>query len=280
MREKCLLGVYEKAFPEDISIKEMLCEAKRAGFDFFEMSIDRTEKRIGRLYDTSVIEMLSKDMETANIRIGSLALSAIGTYTLGNSEQKIADKAIDIAKQAVVFAEKLGIRIVQIPACDMPKYDERSYVTHTNYVRRLREIVAFAAAHGVILGLENMENDYMDTVEKCMQLVQSVDSPYLQLYPDAGNIMSAALLYGTDPCIDMNKGKGHYLGFHLKETRPNKYGGLFFGEGHVDFVRLTKRAYELGVRRYVMEFWYNEMSNWKQDLQKAYLFFDATLNDS
>ena len=53
------------------------------------------------------------------------------------------------------------------------------------------------------------------------------------MYSDAGNVTSAARIYGKDPVEDFNLGRNHHLAFHLKETRPNKYGGLFYGEGHV-----------------------------------------------
>ena len=130
-------------------------------------------------------------------------------------------------------------------------------------------MIEYASIHGVLVGLENMENDYMDSVKKCMRAINMVDSPYFQLYPDAGNLTSAALLSGDDLEKDMFLGKGHFCAFHLKETRPNKYGGLFYGEGHVNFSRATMLAWKLGTRRYVMEYWYTGNPEWKDDLKRA-----------
>ena len=67
----------------------------------------------------------------------------------------------------------------------------------------------------------------------------------------------------------MFAGMGHYVAFHLKETRPDKYGGLFYGDGHVDFVKTTNYAWLLGARRFVMEYWFTGNPEWQNDLKKA-----------
>ena len=268
--ERCyLVGSYEKAFPEEVTLPEMLMMSAEAGYDFFEISIDRTDKRIDRLYNHEFQHDLDLLLHDGHIKIGSICLSALGTYTLGNPDDNNQQKAIDIFKHAVLFAEKFRIPILQIPGCDVPKFDTRTEQTDKSFMANLAEMVEYASIHGVLVGLENMENDYMDSVEKSMRAISRVNSPYFQLYPDAGNITSAALLNQGDVKIDMLAGKGHYIAFHLKETRPNKYGGLFYGEGHVDFALTTKYAWELGARRFVMEYWYTGNPEWQADLKEA-----------
>lgn len=268
MNKEFAIGAYEKAFPEKLSIDKMFSLAKEAGYDFFELSIDRTEKRIGRVYDLDFTDSLKQVIKKQNFPVGSICLSALSTYTLGNSDKVILEKAIDIFKHTVVFASNIGARIVQIPAYDMPKFDKRNDDTDKLFFTNIAKAVEFASMYGIVLGLENMENDYMDKVSKCMRLINYINSPYLQLYPDSGNIMSANLDEKSYH-QDMKTGVGHYIAFHLKETRPEKYGGLFYGEGHVDFPLLTKYAIELGVRRFVLEYWYTGNSLWKEDLIKA-----------
>lgn len=270
MREKKhLIGSYEKAFPENTTLADMLWLSADAGYDFFEMSIDRTDNRINRLYDEGFQTELKQLILNAPINIGSICLSALSTYTLGNINPDIREKAKDIFCKAILLAARFGVRIVQIPACDMPKFDERSNDTNTFFLDSLKELIPFAAMHGVIVGLENMENDYADSVKKCMCIINEINSPYFQLYVDAGNITSAALLSGEDIKDDMYSGLGRYCAFHQKETRPQKYGGLFYGEGHVDFQRCTQYALDMGAYRFVMEYWYTGNPDWKSDLKKA-----------
>lgn len=263
------IGSYEKAFPEEVSLRDMLCVSKDTGYDFFEISIDRTEKRIKRLYCDEFWMELETILHNSPLKIGSICLSALGTYTLGNADENNRQRSVDIFKNAVLFAERFGIPILQIPACDVPKFDLRTEQTDKLFFENLKLMIEYASIHGVIIGLENMENDYMDSVRKCMRAIDHIGSPYFQLYPDSGNITSAALLSNGDVVEDMCSGRNHYIAFHLKETRPNKYGGLFYGEGHVDFGLTTKCAWNLGTRRFVMEYWYTGNSEWKSDLKKA-----------
>lgn len=268
---KCFtLGVYEKAFPEHMPLYEMLINSKSAGFDFFEISIDRTDNRINRLTDNLFKKQLYNDLEKSGFGIGSMALSALGTYTLGNLNQDIYSRGIEIFKNALQFARDFGIRIIQIPVCDVPKFDTRTIESNEKYINTLFNIVEMASAQGITIGLENMENDYADSITKVMYFIQKIDSPYLQLYPDSGNITSASIISGKNIAEDMETGKGHYLAFHLKETRPGKYGGLKYGEGHVDFNKICDIALKIGVRRFVMEYWNLDKNEWKRDLVESF----------
>ena len=263
------IGMYEKAVPEEYSIKDMLLFAKEAGYDFFEISIDRTDKRINRLYDISFQDELSKAMELSGIRVESMCLSALGTYTLGSDSVEDEYKSKDIFCHAIDFASRLGLRMIQIPGCDVPKGGNHTSNTNKRYVKNLKALIDYAASKAILIGLENMEDGYMDNVEKSINLINEVNSPYFQLYSDSGNITSAAKLYNKDPIKDIMFGANSYIAFHLKETKPGRYGGLFYGEGHVDFKRIVSKAWQLKVRRYVMEYWYTGNEEWKEDLCTA-----------
>ena len=269
MNKNYRIGAYEKAFPEQYELGEMLQMAKDTGYDFFEISIDRTDKRISRLYDETYQNYLLEQMKDKDFRIESICLSALTTYTLGNSDPQIEAKAKDIFLHALEFARKLNIPLLQIPACDVPKFDYKDEVTDRRYRSNLKELLKTAEYYDIKIGLENMENDYMDTVEKSMNLLKEMNEPFFQLYSDAGNIYSACKIYGNSWKEDMEKGAGHYHAFHLKETREGKYGGLFYGEGHVDFAGMVKKAWDLGIRQYVLEYWYTGNEAWYSDLKAA-----------
>ena len=119
------------------------------------------------------------------------------------------------------------------------------------------------------MGFETMETAFMDTVEKAMKYVNHIKSPYLQVYPDCGNLTNAAVLYGTDVLQDLETGRGHLAAMHLKETVPGKYREIPFGTGHVNFEAAIGKAWELGVRRFVTEFWYKGSADWRKDLEDA-----------
>lgn len=268
--KKYEIGIYEKAIPESYEMYSMLKFARDAGYDFFEISIDKTDQRIHRLYDDSFARELIGIQQDIGLGIGSMCLSALSTYTLGNTSSLIRDRARDICKRAIQFSTYIGVRIVQIPACAVPKGTDVNDENLNWYIENLHAMVEYASIHGITLALENMEAKDMNSVGKCMKLVSKIDSPYFQLYPDSGNIMTASFYQGTDPGMDMESGKGHLVAFHLKETNPVRFGGLFYGDGYVDFPKLVKHAWDLGVRRYVMEYWFTGNAKWQVDLKKAY----------
>ena len=122
---------------------------------------------------------------------------------------------------------------------------------------------------GVLIGLETMENEFMNTVEKAMKYVTLCGSNYLKVYPDIGNLTNAAVLYKSDVLEDMELGRGNLTSLHLKETVPGKFREIPYGTGHVDFEAAIKKAWDLGVRRFVTEFWYTGNPEWKKDLDGA-----------
>ncbi|HJB28060.1 MAG TPA: TIM barrel protein [Candidatus Blautia faecavium] len=118
-------------------------------------------------------------------------------------------------------------------------------------------------------GFETMETEFMNTVQKAMTYVEQINSPYLGVYPDMGNITNAAVSYHTDVLKDIRRGAGHLVAVHLKETVPGVFREVPFGTGHVDFPAVIRETWELGVRKYVTEFWYTGNPEWKKDLDQA-----------
>ena len=174
-------------------------------------------------------------------------------------------------EKAVRLAAALGIRTIQLAGYDV-YYSEGTAETRQAFEANLAKAVRMAARVGVQLGFETMETPFMDTVGKAMRYVAAIDSPYLGVYPDAGNLTNASLLYGKSVEDDMETGRGHIVAVHLKETVPGKYREIPFGTGHVDFAAITQKAWALGVRRYVAELWYKEGTDWQQVITDAAAF--------
>ena len=119
---------------------------------------------------------------------------------------------------------------------------------------------------GNLVGFETMENNFMNTTGKAVQYVNMVDSAYLKIYPDAGNITNAAVENRHDVCEDLSLGKGKLIALHLKETKPGKFREVPFLTGHVQFEKIIGTAWKLGVRRYVTELWDIGKDTWKEDI--------------
>ena len=257
MKKAYSLGLYEKAMP-DVSWAEKLKIAKDAGYDFVEISIDATEERISRIYSTKQERRELVDLcYELEMPIRTLNASALTKYSLGNPDPAVCARGMEIAERSVELADDLGVRIVMIPGYDV-YYEPHTEETERRFIENIRLLERTAACAGVQLGFETMENEFMNTVEKAMHYIGLVNSNYLKIYPDIGNTTNAAVLHGTDPIADLQLGRGQLVALHLKETCPGHYREIPYGTGHVNFDAAVKAAWELGVRRYVTEFWYKE----------------------
>ena len=242
MKKGYQLGLYEKSMPVTLTWCEKLTAAKDAGFDYVEMSIDETDEKLARLeMKAEEMDEIRAAMRRTGVMFGSICLSG------------------------------------QLAGYDV-YYDEGTEETRAAFVGNLRVAAQMAARGGVQLGFETMETAFMDTVEKAMYYVDLVRSPYLGVYPDSGNLTNASLIYGKSVLDDMETGRGHIIAVHLKESVPGKYREIPFGMGHVDFAAVAKKAWALGVRRYVSEFWYTGKADWKGDLSFANTFLRRALD--
>ncbi len=264
--KKYALGLYEKSMPKELCWEKKLTEVKKAGFDYLEISIDETEEKLERLV-MSQKERLSlvKTMRRIGVPFGSMCLSGHRKYPFGSSDPAAEARSMEIMEQAIALAADLGIRTIQLAGYDV-YYEDSTEDTKKRFLKNLKKATEMAAKAGVTMGFETMENDFMNTVEKAMGYVKFVDSPYLHVYPDSGNITNAAKTYGKDVLKDIETGAGHMVALHLKETVPGKFREIPFGTGHVDFTAMIGKAWELGVRRFVTEFWYTGSEKWKEDL--------------
>ncbi|NLK36742.1 MAG: L-ribulose-5-phosphate 3-epimerase [Epulopiscium sp.] len=257
------LGIYEKAMPAQLTWEEKFTAAKEAGYDFVEMSIDETEAKMARLnWSEKEIEEVLSAAKKVGIGVESFCFSAQRKHPLGSGLEGAEEKAMEILYQAVQLAMKMGVRIIQLQGYDCYYNETTSFSTKERFFRNLKKSVEYAAMYGVILAMETMENDFMNTIEKAMYYVEEIQSPYLQVYPDIGNISNATQYV----CKDIRRGKGHIASAHLKETVPGKFREIPYGTGQVDFPSAIATLYHQGVRRFVAEFWYTGEENWKDIL--------------
>ncbi len=269
MSKSYLLGMYEKAVPAELTWIERLEVARDSGFDYVEISVDESDARLERLeWTPAERRQLVRAMDNTGERVRSLCLSAHRKYPLGASDPKVAERSLEIMKKVCDLACDLGVRTIQLAGYDV-YYEEGTDATRARFEENLARAVEIASRVGVLLGFETMETPFMDTVEKAMAYVSKIDSPYLGVYPDLGNLTNASLLYGKSVADDIATGRGHILAAHCKETVAGKYREIPFGTGTTDYDGGLDELVSQGVRRFVAEFWYVGSEKWREDVAFA-----------
>lgn len=279
MKKQYTLGLYEKAMPSFLSWKEKLETAKKYNYDFVEISIDETDEKLNRLnLSKEERKQLVETMYQVGVPIRTMCLSAHRKYPFGSQDKELEKKSMEIMEKAIELADDLGIRIIQLAGYDV-YYEKSTEQTKIQFEQNLKKAVKIATKKGILLGFETMETEFMNTVEKAMTYVNKINSPYLGVYPDVGNITNAAYKYHTNVFEDIKKGKGHIVSAHLKETVPGKFREIPYTTGHVDFENTVQMLWELGVRRFVTEFWYTGSEHWQEDISFTSNYFHHLLKE-
>jgi L-ribulose-5-phosphate 3-epimerase len=224
-------GIYEKALPGECGWPQRLAAAAEAGYQFVELSIDESDERLGRLeWPRNLRSELHQALTAAPASIDTMCLSAHRKYALGSESKPIRERALCIMRRAIDFAAEFGIRLVQVAGYDV-HYEQSTDRTGALYAEGIMRSVEWARGACVMLALENVDSPFMDSIEKGMRFVRDADTPWLQLYPDIGNLIASQ----KDVARELRAGGRHIVGIHLKDTRIREFRRVPFGEGSVDF---------------------------------------------
>ena len=272
------IGLYEKAMPKTMTWPEKLECARECGYDFVEISIDETDDKLARLDWTEEERLeLVREMRRTGVPIRSMCLSGHRKYPFGSADPAVRERSMQIMEKAIQLADDLGIRIIQLAGYDV-YYEESTPDSVRLFKENLAKATEMAAAKGVVLAFETMETEFMNTTAKSMEYVNLINSPWLGVYPDSGNLTNAAVSYGSDVLEDLETGRGHIFALHLKETDPGKFREIPFLTGHVDFGAVIAKAWDLGIRRFVTEMWDVGKAEWKEDILFANRSMSAILD--
>lgn len=260
------LGLYEKAFPDDFSWHERLSTAQQAGFDFVEMSIDESDWRFERL-DWGVKEKnaLLQDMAETAVPISSLCLSVQRRYPLGSASASTRSQSLDILKKAIDLALAAKIRVILVPGYDV-FYEDSDPSTQERFLEGLRQAESLAAKACIMLALENTDK-YVTSISHALSIIEQLNSPWFQLYGDVGNLAAVEL----DVIKELDAGKGHFAGIHMKDTLPDNFRNVAFGEGNVPFEKVFRKLSEIGFHGPItLEMWNTAKTPPLENLRKIH----------
>jgi len=279
-----LIGIYEKATPKDVTWLERLQFAGQLGFDFVEMSVDETDERLSRLdWSRRQRKEVIDAIHQTGIKILSMCLSGHRRYPFGSEDREKRAQAMTIIKKAVDLASDLGIRCIQLAGYDV-YYEKKSLSSREWFVENLQEAVAIASSKGIVLSIEIMDDPFINSITKFLAIKEQIPSPYLQVYPDLGNLSAWP---ENDVGYELEKGIAAISQIHLKDTLAvtadfsGKFKGVPFGDGCVDFdgcLKLLKRLNYNGP--FVIELWSETSDDPKAEIEAAKRFLLPKLKEA
>lgn len=268
------IGIYEKALPNSFTWEEKFLAAKKAGFDYMEISIDESDMRLARLdWTDEEIENLRSVMRFVGISLPTMCLSGHRKYPFGSKDPEIRKKAMEIMEKAINLAVKLGVRCIQLATYDV-YYEESDEETKRLFLEGMKEAVAMASRAGVILAMEIMDTQFVGTIVRAMHYLKEIPSPYFKIYPDMGNLSN----FSNDVTAEFEIGISETVAIHVKETKQGIFKEVPFGEGEVNFVEIFSKLNELDYKgMFLVEMWadnskYCSFEEATEHISQAYQF--------
>lgn len=246
------IGIYEKALPNSFTWEEKFRAAKKAGFDYMELSVDESEERLLRLdWTDEEIEGLRSVMRDTGMWFPTMCLSGHRKYPFGSKDPKIRAMAMEIMEKAICLSVKLGIRCIQLATYDV-YYEDSDDETKEYFLQGMRDAVAMASRAGVVLAMEIMDTEFVGTIVRAMHYLKEIPSPYFKIYPDMGNLSN----FSNDVTGEFELGLSETVAIHVKETKPGVFKEVPFGEGQVRFTEIFKKLKALNYQgMFLVEMW-------------------------
>lgn len=265
------VGLYEKALPNELSWEDKLATTKELGFDFLEISVDESDERRSRLdWNDDEVYALRHLCEKHGIPLQSMCLSAHRKFPFGSADPVIREQAAIHMEKAISLAYKLSIRTIQLAGYDV-YYEPADKVTHQRFIEGMKLSAQLAERSGVMLAVEIMDTDYLNSLSKFEVLSREINSPYFTAYPDVGNMS----VWNYDIVTELKLSKPHITQIHLKDTYKvtDEYKGQFrdlvIGDGEVDFNAIFETLKETEcVVPLVIEMWAQD-ERWKENILTA-----------
>ena len=266
-------GLYEKSICTTWPWEDKFHLVKEAGYDYLEIAIDATPPKLDRLYNKDEKRTIRRASEKVDVPLYTFAFTANRFFPLGSENDETREKGIQLLKDAIDFAAYVGAKTVQIAGYD--EYEKpRNLVTEGNFRNALERCVNHAAVRGVIISLETMDSDFLDTTRKAMRYVREFDSAFLQVGVDPGNITAM----GNNPITDFPIGGKHIVEVEFKDVRLGEVRNVFFGDGIVDFDACFRALHEIGYQGFLAaEMWANDDPAYHPNIFKAFDFLKAKM---
>ncbi|WP_366180343.1 L-ribulose-5-phosphate 3-epimerase [Actinomyces timonensis] len=257
LAEGLSLGIYEKALRGPAPVtppqwRDFLAQVARGGFSFLDLSIDESPEREARLdWSPEQWRAVRRAAEDAGVMIGGICLSIHRRIAPGSADPATRQRAREVMAQGLRACHEVGAPVLQI-AGYYCFYEEPGPDSARWYTDLLAESVPLAARLGVVMGIENVDGVGVTSITRAMELVEEIDSPFLQVYPDLGNIAEQ----GLDPRIEIPAGRGHMVAMHAKDVRRGEPRRVEMGTGIVDwdlsFALLARQGW---TGRLMIEMW-------------------------
>ena len=155
-------------------------------------------------------------------------------------DPKVRAEGVQLAKNWIVAASKMGAPIVRVFAGEVPSGYEDKWTEVAGWmIACFKECAAYGEQYGVKIGIQN-HGDMLQTAEQCIYVMKGVNSQWAGLIVDTGSFKTA------DPYKDIAAVVPYAINWQVKES--------VFGLGNevpTDYKRLVRIIKDGGYKGYL-----------------------------
>lgn len=200
-----MINIYISGFSNQIdkNIDVQFSVLNKLGIEYFEpREID--EKNIS-LLTLAESKALKHKMDKAGIKASSI-VSSIGKVDICHS-----DKQFELFKHVVEIAKILDTKFIRIYSF------YNAYGSKDAVISALSELTAYAKKENITLLLENENNTYTGTPERCIEILDAVNSDNLKVSFDPASFVQC----GEDTIKAFEMLKKHIAYINIKDSRED-----------------------------------------------------------
>ena len=190
----------------------------------------------------NILELNSQEVEKARqiLKEKDFKVSAIGSPI---EKIKISDDFfLDLERldKAISLAHIFKTKYIRIFSYYLPEENHLPYSKEV--IRRIKEMTEISEKEKIILLLENEDDIYGNTPERCLEILESIDSPYLRFTFDPANFIIA----GIKPHREAFPKMIEYIEYlHIKDVRFSDKVMVPAGEGDGEIKEILKELKEM-----------------------------------
>ncbi|NQX71838.1 sugar phosphate isomerase/epimerase [Paenibacillus alba] len=239
-----LKGVNQWCFPEGTPLQQVFAISREAGYDAVELNVNPLGG-VGLTMETTAAEAeaIGRLANEYDIQLRSLSTSLLWQTPLSSADASVREQGRRVVEKQLGLAEHIGMdTVLVVPGAvnEQTSYDVCYDRSHAELTLLAKE----AEKRRVRIGIENVWNKFLLSPLEMRAYVDAVQSPYVGVYFDVGNI-----LHNGYPEQWIKILGSRIIKVHVKDYRPSVGTGHGFVpllSGDVNWTAVRTALQEIG----------------------------------
>ena len=184
------------SFPAEWTLEAKLRLARAAGFAGIELDLT-LDGAVSLGSSTVELDAVRAQVEREGLEVSGLATGLYWQFNPVSEDPTVREEARTVLRRQIECAAQLGIdTVLVVPGAVGIPWEARAAIVpydtaHTRAADFIRRAMPLAERHRVVLGIENVWNQFLPSPVVMAVFIDSFASPWVAAYLDVGNAIAA-----------------------------------------------------------------------------------------